>query len=279
MKPKYEGAINYTGNKSKLIPKLNALFDKSNCTRLVDCCAGGLSVSLHSNFHYVQSNDIDPRIIGLYNWMAEFTFEEIDLLIKSVIESYGLTKTDKDAYMRLRNALNDSLSNNDDNWPLLLLVTHYYAFSNMIRFSKNGFNTAFGEREYNDGSRAKLEKFFDILKEKFIIFTNHDYKDIVIGPQDLVYIDPPYLITDAAYNKWWSEEEDAKMMSWLDMLNENGVKFVMSNVTHHRGKVNQKLLDWSSKYNVHCSDHKYISNAYRANDMDQKTVEVMICNF
>jgi len=101
-----------------------------------------------------------------------------------------------------------------------------------------------------------------------------------VNSDDLVYIDPPYLITEAVYNKGWTQASDYIMMGWLDGLHERGIEFVMSNVTHHRGKVNQELIDWATDngYTVISKDHKYVSNSYQAKDMDKKTIEVMITN-
>jgi DNA adenine methylase len=277
---KYEGVIGYTGNKSKLIPMLNDLFDKSGCDRLVDCCSGGLSVTLHSNFNTVLSNDVSKPIVDMYKFMESRSYDYWSKWVNNMISSWKLSNTNKDAYLLLRDMLNDAIKRNTIRRHILLYTAHCYSFSNMIRFNNSGhFDVPFGQRRFNKNTDKKLKQFFDIIETKDITFSNESFTNLDIKDNDLVYIDPPYLITEAVYNKGWTEEWDKIMMTWLDMLNVRGVKFVMSNVTHHRGKINQKLIDWSTKYNVHSKDHKYVSNAYQAKDMNKKTIEVMIYNF
>lgn len=276
---KYEGVINYTGNKAKLMEPLNELFEKSNATRLIDCCCGGLSVSLHSKFDTVVANDISTQLIDMYKFLASKDYETIKKYIDGMISSWDLSKENKHTYLVLRDRLNRMIQKPHIDRHLLLYMAHCYSFSNMIRFCDKGlFNVPFGQREFNKNTDKKLKQFYNIIETKSIQFENKPLHNLDIRDGDLVYIDPPYLITEAVYNKGWTQASDYIMMGWLDALDERGIDFVMSNVTHHRGKINQQLIDWSNKYSVISKDHKYVSNAYQAKDMDKKTVEVMITN-
>lgn len=243
-----DGVLNYTGNKSKLIPKLNELFSKSKATRLVDCCAGGMSVSLNNNFDCVLANDSHQYLIKMYKHMLSYkTFDHLDFRIKSSIQSYGLGKTPdhKENYIKFREVFNKILEDNHDESMLFLLCLHYHSFSNMIRFSDEGFNVSFGARTYNPSCQKKLKNFFSVMRKKNIELSNKSFVDLDIKPTDLVYIDPPYLITHAVYNEGWDESSDLMMFDFIDDLNSRGIDFVMSNVFHHRGKTNQPLIDWS----------------------------------
>lgn len=280
---KTEGVINYTGNKSKLIEPLNELFKHSKADRLVDCCAGGLSVTLHSNFKNVLANDISPVLPKMYQLMLDHGFIRTTQLIKNLISLNGLGKEKiyTMAYMDFRTRTNQMFHQVglDDCVLFRYLVLQYHAFSNIIRFNADGeFNAPFGQRSYNKSSERKLHDFFDIMKVKDVEFSNKSFEQLNISDTDLVYIDPPYLITEAVYNAGWNQDSDTKMMNWIDELDARGVEFVMSNVTHHRGKVNEKLIEWMSKYQVHSQDHQYVFNAYQAKDMSEATVEVMITN-
>lgn len=280
---KTEGVINYTGNKSKLIEPLNDLFKLSNAERLVDVCAGGLSVTLHSNFDNVLSNDINPVLIEIYKYLDRVGFINATQSIKAQIVQYGLGKEKEktSAYMKYRDVTNQMIhSQGYDEFVLLrILVLHYHSFSNIIRFNSDGeFNAPFGQRTYNKSSERKLHDFFDMMREKEVEFSNVSFEELAIGDDDLVYVDPPYLITEAVYNAGWNAESDKKLMEWLDNINEDGVDFVMSNVFHHRGKSNDALIEWAKKYNVHTKNHRYVFNSYQAKDQDQETVEVMITN-
>lgn len=76
---------------------------------------------------------------------------------------------------------------------------------------------------------------------------------------DLLYFDPPYLITKAAYNdgkrglEGWGIKEEDDLLSLLDFLNSRGLKFILSNVKEHKGKKNEKLIKWVERnsYNLY----------------------------
>lgn len=281
---KTEGVINYTGNKSKLIEPLNELFKHSKADRLVDCCAGGLSVTLHSNFKNVLANDISPVLTSMYSHMRELGPDRTVRVIKNLIERNGLGKDKLQSmvYNEFREVTNNLIARTGIRDTIVLhrlMVLQYHSFSNIIRFNSDGkFNAPFGQRTFNKSSERKLKDFFDIIYTKDVEFSRKSFDQLDISDTDLVYIDPPYLITEAVYNAGWNQDSDIKMMNWLDELDSRGVEFVMSNVTHHRGKVNEKLIEWMSKYQVHSQDHRYVFNAYQAKDMGEDTVEVMITN-
>lgn len=281
---KTEGVINYTGSKSKLIEPLNDLFKHSKAVRLVDCCAGGLSVALHSNFDNVLANDISPVLPKLYALIVENGLEStIDTITNEIsLNGLGKEKTNHTAYTNYRTGTNQLIQQcGYDQFTLMrILVLQYHSFSNIIRLNSDGeFNAPFGQRTFNRNSQRKLQDFYRILGEKEIEFSNKSFLELDIQKDDLVYIDPPYLITDAVYNHGWNRESDNKMIAWLDELDNRGIEFVMSNVTHHRGKTNDRLIDWASRYNVHSRDYKYVFNTHQAKEQHEATVEVMITNF
>lgn len=263
----YLGAINYTGNKEKLLPSLIPLFP-SDYSRLVDVCCGGLSVSLSIDKPTL-SNDIDSKLIELYQSMGEFTAAQIS----ERISQFRLSKTDKSAYEEFRDQYNKNPN------PLDLLILHYYSFSNMMRFNGNKFNAPFGRREINPRSLKKLANFKENIHR--IEFSNLHYLKLtdLIKPDDFVYVDPPYLITTAEYNKFWSNDEEVALLKWLDELNDKGIKFGLSNVIKHRGKTNTILIEWMKKYNTHYLNKKYVFNIHHADGVDNETVEVFICNY
>ncbi|RRD66796.1 MULTISPECIES: DNA adenine methylase, partial [unclassified Desulfovibrio] len=102
--------------------------------------------------------------------------------------------------------------------------------------------------------------FCDALKKKSIVFHNCDFLDIDLtdlGENDLVYCDPPYLISTGSYNdgkrgfKDWTTVEETQLLELLDQLDKQGVKFALSNVLYHKGLSNDILIEWSKKYRVY----------------------------
>lgn len=258
------GAICYTGNKQKLINDLLPLFPEYE--RFVDVCCGGLSVSLNVEGP-VLANDVQTELIDMYESMRNYTTKDI----RALCAKYGLSKANQDSYYALREEYNKTKE------PILLLLLQYGSFSNMIRFQNGQFNAPFGRREMNSRSTKKLEHFHENVQK--IEFSNCTFEDLVIKDGDFVYIDPPYLITEAAYNALWSEELEHKLYSWLDKLDSRGIKFGLSNVLFHRSKENKILQEWREKYDTHYLDKKYVFNAYHAKEQESKTVEVYITNY
>lgn len=102
---------------------------------------------------------------------------------------------------------------------------------------------------------------------------------------DLVYCDPPYLITTGSYNdgkrgfKDWTIKEELELLSLLDGLDEHGIYFALSNVFTHKGLTNDNLIEWSKKYNVNYIDKSYANCSYHFKDRATKTIEVLVTNY
>ena len=93
---------------------------------------------------------------------------------------------------------------------------------------------------------------------------------------DLVYLDPPYLITFSEYNKLWNEETERDLLVLLDELNDRGVRFAISNVTHYKGRVNSIFSEWMERYSVYPIKSNYIS--FNDNTI-KKFNEVLVTNY
>lgn len=265
----YYGVIPYTGNKQKLLPELFKLFpDRNSYMRFIDCFCGGLSVSLNVP-KPVLSNDYDRTLIDMYKRLQMLP----DLSpVRELIKQHGLGKNEKEAYLAFRDAYN---KNKD---PLWLYVLILHSFSNVNRTNDKGnFNANFGCRTLNDSTVKRFEHFKNNVRG--IEFSSASFKDLDICLNDFVYCDPPYLITDAVYNKFWNEEREHELYDFLDNLNSDGIKFGLSNVTYHAGKQNDILIEWMQKYNVHNLDKKYLLGQHTDSYEQNKTQEVYVCNY
>ena len=72
---------------------------------------------------------------------------------------------------------------------------------------------------------------------------------------------------------------ETKVGSFLDKLNQKGVKFALSNVLEHKGLKNENLINWSKKYSITYIDYNYNNSNYHNKNIDKKTVEVLITNY
>ena len=93
---------------------------------------------------------------------------------------------------------------------------------------------------------------------------------------DLVYLDPPYLITFSEYNKLWNDNTERELLLMLNNLNDRGVRFAISNVTHYRGRTNTLFLEWSRRYHYYPIQSNYIS--FNDNSIKQFN-EILVTNY
>lgn len=284
--------INYIGNKNKLINEIRESAP-SNISTMYDVFGGSgvVSFNIEANRHII--NDINTHIVTLLDHLKCITEEEIDI----VIRRYDLSKTNRDGFIALRDDYNSlDTTHLTREMSILLYTLLCFSYNNQYRFNNSmKYNSSFGlnRSDFNQRLRERLNEYHIIHKENNISFTNLDYEpfinDIILGTGDkdsFVYLDPPYLITTGNYNDgkrgygMWNKEDDAKLFELMDMLNENGIKFMLSNVTHHKGNVNEELLEFSRRYNVREVKVDYSNASYNTKDTSNlKTREVLIMNY
>ena len=196
----------------------------------------------------------------------------------------GLGNFNRTRFLKLRETFN-SLSKDNANYYLYLYILIVYAFNNQIRFNSDGkFNLPVGKRDFNVRMQNKLKNFLSALDKKDISFSNYYFSDIKVSSldkNDFVYADPPYLITCATYNeKSWNEEEENKLLSYLDELSKNKIRFALSNVLSTDNKTNIILQGWLNEreYNCHHLNFSYKNSNYHKKNI-AKTDEVLITNY
>lgn len=264
-----------------------------------DVFAGGCNIGVNIQANKIICNDIESHLISLLNYFKNMTADELIENIEKTILKYGLSQSsiygyehygcdsskglgafNKEKYIELRNDFNKDTTNS-----LLFYVVVLFAFNNQIRFNSKGeFNMPVNKRDFNNNVKKNLIGFVNKLNEINIEFTNNDfrkYKDITYNENDFVYCDPPYLITTASYNEQngWNKQDELDLLEFLDVLHSKNIKFALSNVLESKGKENEILKDWSSKYKVHYLDKDYSNSNYQRKDNDKKDIEVLITNY
>ena len=128
----------------------------------------------------------------------------------------------------------------------------------------------------------------EVMKQKNLEFYTRDFRKIPLeglGANDFIYCDPPYLITNGAYNDGnrgfhdWGEDEEKGLYDFLDFANELGIRFALSNVFEHKGVENTILKEWAKKYNIHFINSNYSNCSYQLKDKKNTTIEVLITNY
>ena len=231
----YKSPLNFTGAKDQQMLGLSYFFPKDVDT-FYDVFAGGLSVTIISDYQKIVANDIITPMIEFYKEMQELNLEDFLYNVKA----FAIPKDSPEDY-----AIARELFNKESN-PYLFFALVSSCTNNMMRFNKKlKFNQTFGKRTINDNTIFKLTNYHKEINKKNITFTSLPYREFltkqVFSKNDFVYLDPPYLITEAGYNAYWSMEDERMLYYMLEMLNEQGIRFIMSNVSEHNGKVNPFL--------------------------------------
>ena len=280
-----KGPLNYTGGKHKLLPQILPLFPKEINT-FVDLFCGGGNVTVNVEAKKIIGNDSEKHVIGIYQYLKTHNIDEIICQIEEIVKDYSLTLENAEGFNKLRSDYNNPQYDKYDT-NIMLYVLICFSFNHQFRFNSKGeFNMPFGKdrSRWNDTMKKNLINFQKLITDKDILFINKDFRELKIdklNSNDFVYCDPPYLITCATYNEkdGWNEQCERNLLDLLDKLNENYVRFALSNVLFSKGKTNDILIEWSEKYNVHHLDYTYSNCSYHTKDKTSKPDEVLITNY
>lgn len=291
----------YVGDKYKLMPQLKKLFPKYIST-YVEPFVGGGSSFLNTKAGNYLVNDVDKYVIELHKCLSSYAECPDVFLTKlySIMDKYGLScsfrginvpvdlkkqfvKTyyshyNKNSYMMLK----DEFNVNHDMVTLYILLI--YGFNHMIRFNSSGeFNLPVGNVDFNKNVYNAILNYMSFNRDNKIEFFNMDFKEFLkliedkLDENSFIYLDPPYLISGSEYNKYWNENEEKRLCDYLDELNNRGIKFGITNLICHKGRINKTFLEWSNKYKVYSIESNYIS--FNDNTIKSDSKEVYVTNY
>lgn len=290
----------YVGDKYKLINEIKTHFPQ-HIGRLIEPFVGGGSVFMNVDANEFLLNDIDSFVIAIHKMLCSYVDREEEFFKEffDIVKKYNLSlsykentvpkelkesfpktyfaKYNKEAYSQLRDDFNKG--GKQDIMQLYALLI--YGFNRTLRFNKKGdFNQPVGNVDFNQNTYNAIVDYFTLLKDKNVVWYNEDFRvflnNIDYREDDLVYLDPPYLITFSEYNKLWNEETERELLNLIDDLNKRDIKFAISNVTHYKGNVNNLFLEWSKHYNSFPIKSNYIS--FHDNTVKNFN-EVLVTNF
>ena len=285
----------YVGDKRKLISQIMTYFP-NHIDRLIEPFVGGGSVFMNVDADGFLLNDLNYIVIQIHSMLSSYCDRKDDFFreVFSLINKYGLTSrflgipqehgkssdckdVNREAYNRMKIDFNSG--GKKDIMLLYLLII--YGFNHMIRFNKKGdFNLPVGNLDFNENVYNALNDYFAQTETKQPQWHSLDYSaflaEIDFRKDDLVYLDPPYLISSSEYNKMWNEECERNLIREMDRLDAMGVRFAVSNAITYRGKKNDIFGDWAKKYNIHPISSNYIS--YWDNSR-KESGEVLVTNY
>lgn len=279
--------MNYVGNKYKYLSQLHAFFPK-NINNFIDLFCGGTDVSINTPALNKYANDINSNIIEIYKTFQEKSIDEILGYIDHRIKEFKLTRQNSEGYLKYRDLYN---TNKDYHTPLDLFILSRFSFNNKISFNIDGdYNSSFGwnHSDFNLNQRANTRAMHAAIQN--INFSIGSFKEFDISKftnsNDFLYLDPPYLISDAQYNSGsrlinerWELQDDLDLYDYLDKANEQGLKWALSNVVSHKGQENVALIEWAEKYHVYDIYTNYSQAVYNKTKTNDPTIEVIVTNY
>lgn len=245
--------LNYAGSKNLIMDKITSALP-AHISNFVDMTGGAFNVGGNvvgsGRTFYNEKNPV------VYEIVKRLLLDEPDELIRrtqAIITEFGLEKSDKEAYLRLREHYNAVAVDQRD--PIELFVLTLYSFQHMIRFNKNGdFNVPVGNSGLTDDVIARIANYRTKMSLGGMTLGSFADLDMTQFDEDtLFYFDPPYIITSAAYNDGkrneaeWTESDEFELLNYLEKLDNSGYKFLLSNTVIHKDQRNEILLDWVAR--------------------------------
>ena len=278
--------FNYIGGKFKLLPQILPLFP-NDINTFYDVFGGGGNVILNVNANKYHYNEIVYQVTDMFKSLSYTCANETVQKVSNIIDEYKLSKTNEDGFLRLR----EDYNNGNDDWSMFYaLVSH--SFNYQFRFNNNHqYNSSFGRNRsyFTENMMNRLVSFVNKLYISDMMFTSKDFRELKIEDMhlqsnDLVYCDPPYLISTGNYNDGkrgftgWGLDEEQSLLDILDCIDKKGSKFALSNVLRHKGRQNDMLIEWSKKYNINYLNADYSNCSYQGKN-NGETIEVLITNY
>lgn len=266
--------LNYSGSKDVLVNDIIKTLPK-HFDVFVDAMGGAFNVGANIvAMNKVIYNEYNQFVFDIVKMLIDTPKDEMHEKVVRIVDSYGLTKANKDAYLALRKHYNKSPSS------LELFVLQIYAFQNMIRFNSDlKMNTPVGNNEYGEGIKNRIYSFR--TKTNLVELYNGSYENLDLksfNKDTVFYFDPPYYITTAEYNdgkrgmNGWGIEHESTLLKYLSDLDKLGYKFILSNVLVHNGRTHNLLQKW-------IKEHKYNVTEIGKTGIKYPRTEVIITNF
>lgn len=310
MKENIKTPLNYTGNKFRLLDQMQPYFPK-DIKVMVDLFCGGATVGLNTECKEVYFIDNNPMVIGLLKFFKNQEFETLVSKIETVIEKYGLSNSYRNGFKYYKDAINEKnknnglkaynndgfyklrndynlLENKESEYAFTMLYTLLlYGFNNDLRFNAKGeFNLPVGKTDFNNTNVKKLKKYLNKVKNLKTHYICADFgsKKVkkILADADFIYMDPPYLITNATYNESnkWNNLCEHRLLNLIDELVVNKKKFILSNVLSKKGLINEPLYYWTQKNSgniiIHHMKYSYSSASYNKKNREGKEDEIIV---
>ncbi|MGL5328219.1 MAG: DNA adenine methylase [Peptostreptococcaceae bacterium] len=254
--------FNWVGNKFKHIEVINSIIRGEKFNKVIDVFLGSGNVLLNLDVESKTfiGNDKIKLLPKIYETLINNEYIYVLSDIEDILNKFNRFST-KDSYYTFRDYWNEKYLSNDFNKDFIMetILLLKMCSNSMVRFNpKQGY--------FNQGFRGlgKKNEFFtetmknlcvnelnnltNTLKTNNYKFINKDFleiKDIIKkGENNLIILDPPYILRKDMYDTDWTEKHDLEL---FDLLENTKSKYIYFNYLERDGVINTDLLDFINK--------------------------------
>lgn len=183
--------LKWPGGKSRVMPELLPHLPKAGC--LVEPFVGGASVFLNTDYRRYILADINPDLIRLYREVKSNPELVIDLA-----RPLFATGNSKEEYLQNRRIFNNTKGLLDVARAALFLYLNRHCYNGVVRYSKRtGFNVNFGQHKTAPYfPETEIRQFAEKSNDTKAIFLCSSFQNtlkVMVGTDEAIYCDPPYL--------------------------------------------------------------------------------------
>ena len=197
--------LKWAGGKRWLVPYLRPLWEAYQDRRYVEPFCGGLAVPLGLSPQNAVLNDMNAHVVQFYQWIQRGLTLNIDAF------------NDSDLYYRHREAFNDLIRAERHETAEAAQLFYYLnrtGYNGLCRFNKRGeYNVPFGK--YKTINYMSDFSPYQTSLQRWS-FTQGDFQDVSLKPDDFIYADPPYDVQFVQYSKYgFSWDDQVRLAEWL----------------------------------------------------------------
>lgn len=186
--------LKWVGSKRWHVADVRKLYDGKR--RIVEPFCGGGAISFGLEPSRALLNDANPHLINFYRWVQ-----------RGFLWTFELASSEADYYdyrTWLNRLIRERRCNTADGAQLFYYLMHH-GYNGLCRFNKSGeFNVPFRP------GRTAPEQDWPAVRKVIAgwEFTCDDFADVLLEPDDFVYVDPPYDGTFGDYTEGgWSFDQ------------------------------------------------------------------------
>jgi len=246
--------LKWAGGKRQLLPKITPHIPDDIGT-YIEPFVGGAAVLLHLQPKNAIINDYNEELINVYRTVKN---NPEQLLVELQKHSSNNSEFGKEYFYQIRKwdrNPNEFLSEYSDvERAGRIIYLNKTCFNGLFRVNSQGqFNTPYGKYiNPNIINKPSIMALHNYLNENDIKIMQGDYKESLknLPENSFVYLDPPYLPISSSSSftgytdNGFSLEDQIELKHQCDLLNKQGIRFLMSNSNH------KKIHELYSSYHV-----------------------------